>query len=148
MEPLRHFGGRTLFARSAAAIEQAHDTLDDREVGIRSRAREHVQIRLARQHPAVQIAAEVATRRLVKTGIDEIGAHLKGLHTQSTPGESRHEGGCDRSLSDATVSAADYEARSAYHRRSPGCLIVTGIPATTRKTLSARRAASWLTRPC
>ena len=52
-EPFRHLGGRTLVAHGAAAVEAAHDALDEGQVRVGSVTRDHIAHKLARAEPAV-----------------------------------------------------------------------------------------------
>jgi hypothetical protein len=84
-QPLRDLGRRAVLARTVDAVEAAHHTFDDRDVGIGRAARDGVQHRMATAHPAVEVVRGPAARDFVQPRVDEVGAHLERLHDEAAP---------------------------------------------------------------
>ena len=114
VEPQRDFRGRPGQRRRTFAVEQSHDSFDDGHVGILDTARENLQVRFSRQHPAVQIAARSTRGRLMESRIDKVGADFEPLHAKTAPMKRSHDSSCNGGLASAAVRSADDDDSSRH----------------------------------
>jgi hypothetical protein len=92
-------GGRCFAGGTESAVEQAHDTLDDRDVR-RSRAvQQQRDNAVFADQERVEVAARPPGGQSVIAGVNEIGSHLLAGDRQVARGQRGHQSGCDGGLS-------------------------------------------------
>ena len=108
-EPLGDLRGRSGVAAGVGAIEAAHDTLDDRDVGVRRVTRDGGHDGLATAHPTVEVVRGPAAGHRVQTRVDEVGPDLERLHDEPAAPERSQQPKRDRRLADAARGTGDDE---------------------------------------
>ena len=135
VQPYRHLGGRAGQRKAVLAVEHPHHAFDHGHVRIGGCLREDFEVRLAREHPAIEIVAGPSGSGAMKGRIDEIGTDFESLHAHTAPRQSRHDAGSDRGLPNPAVRPGNYHSWKS-HRPGPP-FKYSGRPATTRMTCSA-----------
>ena len=138
----------------AVPVEEAHDALDDGDVGVGAGQRR-------RRPPASPIMKRsrlrpgTTGRVALVAGVEVVGTDLVALHAQAAPAQRRHETEGDRRLALAAARRADDEPRDGHRpgrSRLASALIAPPPAAPARRTPPAggRSAPGWrgLTRTC
>jgi hypothetical protein len=106
-EQLRHLGGAAAVAPALAAVGEAHQALDHRDVRVGPRPREAGAIRIRIEHPAVEAARGTAGDAGVVERVDEVGTNLERLHLQPPPRQRADQAEGDGRLADAAVGSGE-----------------------------------------
>src|SRR5215469_6409663 len=85
------FGTAALFARTGHAVEQTHHAFDERKTCTGGCMKKNSAIRVAAQHPRIEIAARSPADCRMMSPIDEVGAALKWLHDDSPRSQAGHD---------------------------------------------------------
>src|SRR5207248_11405811 len=90
-----------------AAVEQAHDTLDNGNVGAVARSLEEGPQRVGWHEPGVEVAAWPPRGGGVVRGIDVVRAGFERLDGQAASAQGRDDGGSDRGFAYAASGSGD-----------------------------------------
>jgi len=99
----------------AAAVVQAHDALDDRDVGTLGAVQEQRNDELFTDEHRVEVATRPSGGQRVVAGIDVVGADLVRAHAQPADLQRSHQPGRDRRLARTGGRRGDHQARDAHH---------------------------------
>ena len=83
VEQLRDVRGRGQLAAARGAVEEAHDALDDRDVGAGDAVADERRDQLRAAEEGVEVAARPAGGERVVAGVDVVGADLEALHASA-----------------------------------------------------------------
>jgi hypothetical protein len=102
---IRGRGGRAV----RGAVEEAHDALDDQQVGGRARPGGQRPEGVGAAHPGVEVAGRPPAGQGVVAGVDEVGAHLGGRGAQPGPPQGGDQPRGHGRLAHTRMGAGDHD---------------------------------------
>ena len=108
--------GRQLSA-AALAVEEAHDALDNGDVGPAGAVGEERADEIRAREESIEVAARSSRGECVVGGVYKVGADLEGGDAQTPVRERGHQARGDGGFADTRVCARDDYARGSYGNR-------------------------------